>query len=177
MVTPTTLHIGTSTIILEPDIASTFAFINGLQAGHLHYMVYSQKVIITDISATLLISMHRHNHRRTVFFNTGFILGWLSTLAQKGTINITQVLFQEGYQAGRRTFLTIGSRCMLSASFLCTLVSWSHQGNNSAYNAGYITGFTHALTGKPVVTLPAKNYPSSLPISEGNRVQKISLKR
>jgi hypothetical protein len=177
MVTPTTLHIGTSTITLEPDIASTLAFINGLQAGHLHYMVYRQKMISTDISVTLLTSMHRHNPRQTVFFNTGFILGWLSTLAQKGTINITQASFQEGYQAGQHTFLTVGNRCMLSASFLCTLVSWTHQGNNSAYNTGYITGFIHALTGKPDTIIPAKNYPSSSSFSEENRVQKTSLKR
>jgi len=126
MVTPTTLRIGVSTIALEPDTASNLSFFNGFQAGHLHYMVYRQKVTTTDIGTTLLISLHRQDHRHTVFFNTGFILGWLSTLAQKGTIHITQAVFQEGYQEGQCAFLSIGYRRMLPLSLLCALISWSH---------------------------------------------------
>lgn len=148
MVTPTTLYIGTSAIALDQDTASTLSFINGFQAGHLNYMVCRRKVMITDLSTTLLIAMHRHDHRQTVFFNTGFILGWLSTLVQKGTLDITQTSFQEGYQEGQGAFVAIGMQQTLSISVLCALISWSHQGNTSAYNTGYITGFTHALTCK-----------------------------
>jgi hypothetical protein len=143
---PTSLQIGKLAIRLEQDEVLTLNFINGLTAGILTYEVYGKKARLYDTNLTLMIVSRQNTRSHSAFFNTGFIIGNLSTLTRKGAYCLTDKSFCEGYQNGTQAYACLSQKHIFTASELCSLLSWQHKSQNSAFNAGYITGFIQGLT-------------------------------
>ena len=143
---PETLKIGKSLIHLEQDESAALAFINGLQAGNLTYEVYGKKARLYDSDLTLMIVARQNTRQQSLFFNTGFVIGNLAALTQKGVYFPTNQSFCEGYQDGKQAYVCLSKRHTFTSSELCSLISWQHHGHNSAFNAGYVTGFIQGLT-------------------------------
>ena len=144
---PTILTIGKSTIRFDQDDTFTLAFLNGMTVGHLTYMVYGKKAHLFDTDLILLITQQQTMWHTPLAFNAGFIVGYLSTQAQKqGAYTLTTDAFCEGYHEGLQAYCLVGRRNVLTLSELCCLLSWKHRGNDSAFNAGYVVGFVQGLT-------------------------------
>ncbi len=79
-------------------------------------------------------------------FQTGFLVGDLSTLAQKGTYQRTNDAFCEGYQEGMQAYCLLGRRHVFTLSEICSLMTWKHQEKENTFNVGYMTGFIQGLT-------------------------------
>jgi hypothetical protein len=140
------LKIGKGTIRLEQDEAAIQMFINGMVTGHLSYMVHGRKTRIMDTDIVLLVSHYQNTLAHPLFFNNGFLVGFLTTIAQKGSDQLTNNSFCEGYHDGEKAYIAIGKKYLLSLSELSALISWKHRGANGAYNAGYVAAFLETLT-------------------------------
>jgi hypothetical protein len=143
---PTTLAIGKTTIRLEQDEIATQDFIDGMTAGHLAYMAHGNKAHLFDTDLILLVVQRQQMRQPSLAFNTGFIVGYLSTLARKGIYQLANPSFCEGHHEGLQAYCLLGRRHAFTQSELCRLMSWKHREQNSAYNAGYVMGFIQGLT-------------------------------
>ncbi len=144
MILPATLTIGRSCVALTSDPVAALAFLNGFQAGHLTYMVYGKRARLYDTDLVMLIVARKNARHVSLWFNTGFLVGYLTTLTQKGVYFPTNQSFCEGYQEGKHASLRLRDY-PLTTDELCRLLSWQPQGHTSAFNGGYIVGFLHAL--------------------------------
>ena len=142
----TLLTIGKGTIRFEQDDTATSDFINGLQAGMLAYEVHGKKARLYDTDLILIIVARQNARLDSPPFHAGFVVGNISSLVQKGVYQTTNRSFCEGYREGIEAYCMLGRRHMFTLSELCSLTSWKHQDQNSAFNAGYVTGFIHSLT-------------------------------
>jgi hypothetical protein len=143
---PTSLQIGKSAIRVEQDEISTLNFINGLTAGILTFEVHGKKARLYDTDLILMIVARQHTRLQSLWFNAGFVLGNLSSIARKGVYVSTDRSFAKGYIEGKQTYALLSLKHVFTASELATLLSWQHKSQNSAFNAGYITGFIQGLT-------------------------------
>ncbi len=141
---PATLTIGRRRVALASDPVAALSFLNGFQAGHLTYMVYGKRARLYDTDLVLLIVARKHARHDSLWFNTGFVVGYLTTLTQKGVYFPTNQSFCQGYQEGKHAYLRLRDY-PLTTGALCRLLSWHDQGHTSAFNGGYMTGFVHAL--------------------------------
>ncbi len=146
-VTSPTLKLpSTLPIRLEQDETATQDFIDGMTAGHLAYMVYGNKAHLFDTDLILLVVQRQNTRSSSPAFNTGFVMGYLSTLARKGIYQLTNRSYCEGHHEGLQAYCLLGRRYLFTLSELCSLIGWKHQEQNSAYNAGYVVGFVQGLT-------------------------------
>jgi hypothetical protein len=144
---PGSLSIGNSTLRLEQDETSTLTFINGVQAGILAYEIYGKKAHLYDTDIILMVTERQNTLRYPLAFNTGFPVGYLSTLAQKkGVYSLTNDAFCEGYHEGMQAYCLLGRRQVFTLSEMCSLLTWKHRGKDSAFNAGYVAGFIQGFT-------------------------------
>ena len=133
---PTTLAVGKNRVRLEEDAVTSLAFINGYQAGHLTYMVYGKRARLYDTDVVMLIVARKALRQSSLWFNAGFIVGYLATLTQKGVYFSTDQSFCKGYQEGKQAYLCLSKRHTFTISELCSLLSWQHQGHTSAFHGG-----------------------------------------
>jgi hypothetical protein len=143
---PAELPIGKSTIRLEQDERATLHFIHGLTAGILTYEVHGKKARLYDTDLILMIVAHQQTRHQSLWFNSGFVVGNLSSIARKGVSVPTDTSFCQGYQDGKQADGCLSQKHIFTASELCSLFSWQHTGQNSAFHCGYITGFIQGLT-------------------------------
>ena len=78
--TPRTISVGSGSLVVTSE-----AFLNGYQAGHLAYMTDGLATVVTDTSLTTLIIEKLESGEHSDAYNTGFVVGWITTLVNKGT--------------------------------------------------------------------------------------------
>ncbi len=143
---PLILTIGKTTIRLETDETTIQEFIDGMTAGHLAYMAQGRKAHLFDTDLILLVVQRYQMRQATLAFNGGYVTGYLSTLARKGTYYLSNASFCDGYHEGLHTYCLLRHRHTFTQDELCSLIGWQHQEQNSAYNAGYVVGFLQGVT-------------------------------
>src|SRR5262245_46845100 len=74
--TPKRLTIGNSTLHLDQEETAALAFINGVTAGHLAYMVYGKKARLFDTDLILLMVARQHTRQSSAAFNAGYVVGY-----------------------------------------------------------------------------------------------------
>lgn len=142
---PTTLAVGNNRVLLEPDARSSLAFINGFQAGHLTYMAYGKRARLYDTDLILLMVARQNTRPSSIWFNAGYLVGYLATITAKGVYIPTDRSFDEGCQEGKQAYLYLSKSHIFTISELCSLIVWRHQGHNSSFHGGYIAGFLESL--------------------------------
>ncbi len=77
---PRTISIGSGSLVVTSE-----AFLNGYQAGHLAYMADGLDAVFSDTRLTTLIVEKLERMEYSDAYNTGFVVGWITTLVNKGT--------------------------------------------------------------------------------------------
>lgn len=65
-------------------IATSEDFVNGYQAGHLAYMQQGRFTLFTDSRLIGLMMEKLESLAYTEHYSTGYVVGWIATLAAKG---------------------------------------------------------------------------------------------
>lgn len=78
--TPRTVPVGKGSLLF-----TSLDFLNGYQAGHLAYMAEGRTHQFSDASLTTLIMDRLESLEYSEPYSVGFVVGWIVTLACKGT--------------------------------------------------------------------------------------------
>src|SRR5258707_10034604 len=108
----------------------------GMKVGirSMQFKFHQKKHRLSDTMIVFMVDKLQNNPLYSPPFQTGFLVGDLSTLAQKGTYQRTNDAFCEGYQEGMQAYCLLGRRHVFTLSEICSLMTWKHQEKENTVN-------------------------------------------